>query len=105
MEAKEEELRKEKEQFALETELAAANAKLHVLEIKSKCGSKGSGGMNLCFERNWTGAQGTSRLNPHAYDFVPEKEAANNIQSKAHTEAQAVTVRPKQVAKLTSDHH
>lgn len=40
LKAIEEELRKEKEQLVLETEMAEANTKLHVLEINSKCGSK-----------------------------------------------------------------
>lgn len=90
--AKEEELRKEKEQLALETELAAASAKLHMLEINSKCGSKGSDGMNSYIERNRNSVQGTSRLSPHAHDnFVPQKEA------------HAVIVRNKQVAITQTD--
>ena len=52
LEAREEELKWEKEQLAMETELAEVNAKLHVTEINSKCGSKGSDGMNSYFERN-----------------------------------------------------
>jgi len=61
LEAKEVELRKE--ELALETNLAAANAKLHVLELNSKCGSKGSDGMNSNYERT---KQRTRNLNPNA---------------------------------------
>ena len=73
------------------------------MEINSKCGSKGSDAMNSYFDRNWTGAQGTRRLNLHADDLIPQKHAANNIQSKAHIEAQAVTVRPVHAAITQTD--
>lgn len=76
LEEKEEKLRKEKELFVLETELAAANAKLNVLEINSKCGSKGLNAMNSYFDKNWTGAKGIRPLNLHADDFVPQMDAA-----------------------------
>ncbi len=98
LEDKEEELRKEKEQLALETELAAANAKLHALEINSKCCSNR---MNSHFERN--SAQRTSRLNPYAGHFVREKDDKNNATSESHPEAQAVTVGPKQTAVTQTD--
>lgn len=103
LEAKEEKLRKEKELLALETELAAANAKLNVLEINSKCGSKGSDAMNSYLDKNWTGAQETRRLNVHAGDSVPQKDAANNIQSKTHIEVQAVTARPAHATMTQTD--
>lgn len=70
IEAKEEKLRREKEQLELETELAATSAKLNVLEINSsECGSKRSDGMNSYFERN--NSQKASALNPDADMFVP----------------------------------
>lgn len=100
LEAKEEELRKEKEQLALETDLAAANAKLRVLEINLKCGSKGSDGMNSYFERN---KQRTGRLNPHADHFIPEHTDTKNIHSESHSELQAQIVRPKKVEMKQSD--
>lgn len=49
--------------------------------------------MNSYFDRNRTGAQGTCQLNVHVDDFIPEEDGANNVQSKAHTEAQDVIVR------------
>ncbi len=64
------ELRKEKKQLALETELAAANVKLHVLEINSRCGSHVSNGMSSCFEKN--SVQGKSKKNPSADNFNPK---------------------------------
>lgn len=64
LEVNEEQLRKEKEPFALETELASANAKQNELEIHSKCGSKGSDGINSYFDRNQTGAQEHTRRIP-----------------------------------------
>ena len=99
LEAKEEELRRGKEQFALETELAAVNAKLHVLEINSKCGCKTSGGINSYFERNR--ALRTSGLNPHAEHFVP-LNGDENITSEARP-AQPVTIRLKQIADAQTD--
>lgn len=40
LEAREEEMKLEEEQLAVETELAEVSAKLHVQEMNSKCGSK-----------------------------------------------------------------
>lgn len=100
LEAKEEELRKEKEQLALEADLAAANAKLHVLEMNSKCGSKGSDGINSYYERN---KQRTGRPNPHADHFIPEHSDIKNIHSESHPESQAQIVRPKRVEMKQSD--
>lgn len=52
IEAQEEQLRKEKERLELETEMAAANAKISVLEANaSRSGSRVSDGMHSYFER------------------------------------------------------
>lgn len=69
IEAQEEKLRKEKKKLSLETELAATNAKLHVLKINSVCSSERSDGMNSYFKRGHV--QEAPSLNPCADTFVP----------------------------------
>ena len=91
-----ERLRKEKEQLELETELAATNAKLHVLEnMSSRGGSKCSDGMDSYFEKN--NCQKSSKLNPHAYTFVPdEMDKKDHVFPVSDPITQPPVVRPKQ---------
>ncbi|XP_023192317.1 uncharacterized protein LOC111609249 isoform X1 [Xiphophorus maculatus] len=81
-----EKLRKEKEKFDLETELAATNAKLHVLNINSVASSQRSDGMNSYFER--AQVKDTPLLNPGADEFVPKE--------RANFSSDSPVVRPKQ---------
>lgn len=70
IEAQEERLRREKEQLALETDLAATTARLQVLEMNSsQRGSRRSDGMNSYLERSK--AQRSIGLDPLAKAFVP----------------------------------
>ena len=96
IEDQEEQLRKEKEQLELETELAATNAKLHVLEnMSSRGGSKCSDGMDSYFEKN--NCQKSSKLNPHAYTFVPdEMDKKDHVFPVSDPTTQPPVVRPTQ---------
>lgn len=93
IEAQEENLRREKEQLKLETELAATNAKLQILELNSsQCGSKLSDGMNSYFERN----KGMSKLNPNVNIFVSEKmDEDDNVLGAPAPVLQPSVVQPK----------
>lgn len=72
IEAQEERLRREKEQLALETDLAATTARLQVLEMNSsQCGSRRSDGMNSYLERSK--AQRSIGLDPLVKAFVPHE--------------------------------
>ena len=76
IEAQEEQLRKEKEKLALETEMAAANARIHVLETNaSRNGSRVSNGMRSYFEK--ANAQTTSNLNPAVTAYVPKERSTD----------------------------
>ena len=101
IEAKEENLRREKEQLELETELAATSAKLNVLEMNSSvCGSKRSDGMTSYFERNIS--QGANVLNLDADMFVPvtlDKKHATDVP----VIPQPPVVRPKQSRETRRD--
>ncbi|XP_027860260.1 uncharacterized protein LOC114136464 [Xiphophorus couchianus] len=86
IQAQEEKLRKEKEKLDLETELAATNAKLNVLNINSVAGSQRSDGMNSYFER--AQVKDTPLLNPGADEFVPKE--------RTNFSSDSPVVRPKQ---------
>lgn len=92
-----EKLKREKEQLELQTQLAATNAKLRVLENNSQCGSKvsraskQSDGMNSYLNKSIQAP--AQKLNPCADVFVPEKmhTVGNHV-----TTMQQTVVRPKQ---------
>lgn len=87
LEREQEQLRREKEQLALETEIKETNAKLEVLKLSSRCGSRVSNGMNSYVEKAQIMLNG---LNPNAAHFVPTGDEFNSSQNP-----QVVTVRPK----------
>ncbi|XP_032416528.1 uncharacterized protein LOC116718567 isoform X3 [Xiphophorus hellerii] len=91
LEAQEEKLKQEKEQLELETELAAANAKLRVLEINSQCGSKCSDGMNSYIEKR----NSNLALDPCAKVFVPERNMDDFKMASAIAEKPVVRLKQK----------
>jgi len=96
LEAQEEQLKRKKEQLELETELAATNAKINVLESRNS--SRVSDGMNS-YLRKGTAQQKTSvKLNPHAKTYLPDQvQQRHNVWMGTASSSQQV-VRPKERA-------
>lgn len=102
IEEQEEQLRRQKEQLALETDLAVASAKLNVLEISgsqrgSKRGSRVSNGMNSYLENAISSQLPTSKLNPRATDYIPvETEPKQDGLNGVDPSFSSQVVRPKE---------
>ena len=71
LEAQEEQLKRKKEQLELETELAATNAKINVLEaLGSRSSSRVSDGMNSYLRKGTAQNETSAKLNPQAYEYL-----------------------------------
>lgn len=74
LEAQEERLKRKKEQLELETELAATNAKINVLEsMGSRNSSRVSDGMNSYLRKGTAQKKTSIKLNPHVNTYLPDQ--------------------------------
>lgn len=100
LEAQEEQLKRKKEQLELETELAATNAKINILEaLGSRSSSRVSDGMNSYLRKGTAQNETSAKLNPHANEYLPDQvQQRQNVLIETNSSSQQQVVRPKETA-------
>lgn len=100
LEEQEQQLRRKREQLEVETEIAASNAKLAVLQASDGRSSSGStNGMNSYLKRERTKKETVNALNPLAKEYEPEKMTARQHLTRLSlppSQALLMNVQPKE---------
>ena len=97
LEAQEEQLKRKKEQLELETELAATNAKINVLEaMGSRSSSRVSDGMNSYLRKGTAHYETSSQSSPHTNKYVSDQVQQRHVLMETESSSQQQVVRPKE---------